>query len=155
MKRKNSKNNPVEQQPSEESSMSGIETALVGVQYEFQGPLPPPGILAQYENIKPGFAERILSLTEGEAIHRRQLQARKLEGDLERQARSFGEARWGQVCALLIGLAAILGGVYSSVHGAELPGSLIGTGGVVALTYVFIRGRKPQPKKKNPSEEDR
>ena len=153
MKRRKSKSNPSEQQTLEASSIPESETGLVGVKYEFQGPVPPPSVLAAYENIKSGFAERILSLAEGEAIHRRQLQARKLEGDLERQARSFGEARWGQVCALLIGLAAILGGVYSSVHGAELPGSLIGTGGIVTLTYVFIRGRKSQPKKENHSED--
>jgi uncharacterized membrane protein len=41
----------------------------------YQGPLPPAQQLQQYEQIQPGFADRILSLTEGEAAHRRQLEA--------------------------------------------------------------------------------
>lgn len=40
---------------------------------EFSGPLPHPGILEGYEKILPGSADRILTMAEEEANHRRQI----------------------------------------------------------------------------------
>lgn len=40
----------------------------------FRGPLPPPDALARYEQICPGFADRIVALTEREAENRQQLE---------------------------------------------------------------------------------
>jgi uncharacterized membrane protein len=37
----------------------------------YQGPIPDPDSLARYEQIQPGFAERIMRMAEEEAIHRR------------------------------------------------------------------------------------
>src|SRR5690606_33705875 len=37
----------------------------------FVGPLPPPEALERYEQLHSGFANRLLTLTETEAIHRR------------------------------------------------------------------------------------
>lgn len=37
----------------------------------FSGPLPPPQVLAQYESILPGSANRILSMAEKQSEHRR------------------------------------------------------------------------------------
>ena len=44
----------------------------------FSGPLPPPALLQGYENIKPGFAERIVQMAEGEANHRREQEKKPL-----------------------------------------------------------------------------
>lgn len=40
----------------------------------FRGPLPPPDALARYEQISPGFADRIVALAEREAENRQQLE---------------------------------------------------------------------------------
>lgn len=39
----------------------------------FKGPLPPPETLAQYKQIQHGFAERIMTVAEHEASHRRSM----------------------------------------------------------------------------------
>ena len=91
--------------------------------------------MAEYERVSPGFAERILSMAEREAEHRRALEVRQLD---------YGgrELLRGQLFGLLIGLAAIGGGVYSSVAGQPWAGGFIGTAGVVGLVSVFVLGRR-------------
>lgn len=37
----------------------------------YSGPIPDPDSLAKYEQIQPGFAERIIKMAEEEALHRR------------------------------------------------------------------------------------
>ena len=41
---------------------------------EFSGPLPHPEILAKYENVFPGAAERIFQMAENQANHRRSME---------------------------------------------------------------------------------
>jgi len=85
----------------------------------FQGPLPPPGLLAEYEQALPGCAERIVKAFEEENAHRRAMDVedRRLDSkevDIQEKALTLnGEAvRRGQwmafVTALLI--AGVVGG---------------------------------------------
>jgi hypothetical protein len=41
-----------------------------------------------------------------------------------------------------LGLAAIIGGVYAAVNGAETAGGIIATAGVGGLAAVFLTGKK-------------
>ena len=86
-------------------------------------------------------AERIVPMAETEAIHRREMEHKALDADIADQNKRFKEARIGQVCALIIGVAAILAGAYAATNGAQWPGGLIGGGGVIGLVSVFIYGR--------------
>lgn len=38
--------------------------------YMFSGPLPPPEILAKYDDVSPGFAERLMTMAENNQAHR-------------------------------------------------------------------------------------
>ncbi len=100
-----------------------------------QSPLPHPEIIEQYDRVLPGSAERLMRLVEQEAEHRRALEAQQLHSEMM-------ETRIGQWMAFLIGVFTIAAGAYTALHGAELPGALIGSGGVIGLTAVFIYGRK-------------
>lgn len=84
----------------------------------FQGPLPPPEILAGYESTLPGAADRILAMAERQAAHRQALEAAVVEGDSRRH---------------LIGLAA---GVVVTMSALALAGVLayLGHSGFSALT---------------------
>lgn len=44
--------------------------SLIHAQMEFSGPLPPPQILGQYDEVLPGAAERILRMAEKQQDHR-------------------------------------------------------------------------------------
>jgi uncharacterized membrane protein len=48
-----------------------ISNLSVSHTHAYHGPIPDPDSLARYEQIKPGFAERIICMAEEEAVHRR------------------------------------------------------------------------------------
>ncbi len=100
-----------------------------------QGPLPHPEVFGQYDQILPGSAERLLRLVEQEAEHRRAMETQQLRSEII-------ETRIGQFMAFLIGIFTIVAGSYTALHGAQVPGAFIGSGGVIGLVTVFIYGRK-------------
>jgi uncharacterized membrane protein len=51
--------------PPARQSDSGLISAA------FYGPLPPPNLVAGYENVSPGAAERIIKMAEKEAEHQK------------------------------------------------------------------------------------
>ena len=106
--------------------------AIEGIQ--FIGPIPPPAILQEYNNISPGCADRIIKYAEDEAEHRRKVEILTLKTETL-------EIRLGQIFGFLIGITTILSGTYAAINGAEIAGSLIGTGGVIGLVTAFITGR--------------
>ena len=98
---------------------------------QFVGPLPPPHILENYENIKQGFAERIFSMAEKEQYHRHE----------RRKARAAAEAR-GQYFAFSICLLAIVGGMVLVWFDHDVPGTILGGSTIGWLAYVFITGSR-------------
>jgi uncharacterized membrane protein len=108
----------------------------------FKGPIPPPEILAGYEQIKIGYAERIFLMAESENIHRREIENKELNANIEIIKRRDNEARLGQIFAFLIALSAIGGGVYATIHGSPIAGSVISTTGLVSIVGALIYGRK-------------
>ena len=47
-----------------------LEELLVRVSEKFAGPIPPPPVMKQYEEILPGSADRILKMAENQSEHR-------------------------------------------------------------------------------------
>ena len=68
------------------------------VQREWSGPLPPPDVMARYNDIVPGAAERILGMAENQTSHRIDIEKIAVRGD---QTRSF----WGLIFGFIISLA--------------------------------------------------
>ena len=60
---------------------------------------------------------------------------------IRRYEKQFVQDRWGQVCALIITLSAIVAGVYTASTGHEIAGSIIGVGGIGGIVTTFIAGR--------------
>ena len=89
-------------------------------------------MLERYEQVVPGFANRLLLMAESETHHRHTMEKVELNADIL-------ERRTGQWLAFLIGLTALVLGSYTAIQGSEIAGSFLGTGGVVGLVYVFLR----------------
>lgn len=100
----------------------------------FIGPLPHPDILRQYNELQPGFAERLLALTEQEADHRRGMERNSL-------AENSAEVRRGQVFALIIGLGGLAASVLAAYFNQPWVGGVLGGGTLVGLVSAFILGR--------------
>jgi uncharacterized membrane protein len=111
-------------------------------EYQYIGALPPPSYLKQYEDNHPGFADRLLNLSEREQSHRHQMEELYVRGNIEDQKRWRLEGNIGQALALIVSLVALGGGTYAAVNNAQWPGAIIGASGVGGLAAVFVKGRQ-------------
>ncbi len=127
---------PQTQQPSPQQ-----ESQIVAVR-GFSGPLPPPETLQQYEKVCRGSADRIITMAENQATHRHDLEKKQLQADIKLACKEANEIKLGQFLGFLIGIFTVAGGTYAATHGAQIPGVLIGSGGVIGLVTAFIYGRK-------------
>ena len=115
---------------------------------EFSGPLPHPGILAKYNEIVPGSADRIIKMAEDQSAHRRDLERKVIQSDII-------NSRLGLIFGLVIGLAAFV--LSYKVAELELPwlAGIISVGYVVSLVGTFIYGSQGRRKDlKNKKEEN-
>ncbi|MFF9346882.1 DUF2335 domain-containing protein [Streptomyces sp. NPDC014734] len=85
------------------------------------GPLPDPRTMAQYEQILPGAADRILAMAETAATGRIKIEERQAEAEISAASTGQGSALFLTICAM-IGAAAffmagknIAGGAFLSV----------------------------------------
>ena len=105
------------------------------------GPLPPPEVLAGYDRIVPGAAERIISMAENQARHRQQIEKIAIESDSK-------DARLGLYFGLTIGLVAVIGGVTCIMSGHEVGGTIVGGTGLTGLVGVFVYGSTQRRKER-------
>lgn len=94
-------------------------------------------MLAKYNDCLPNGAERILSLAENQAKHRQGLESAVVRGNLRAETR-------GQVCAFILGLVAIVGGIWLIASGKDALGLSAIITAFTALAATFIYGRWQQ-----------
>jgi uncharacterized membrane protein len=99
----------------------------------YKGPLPPPKVLREFDEVVPGSAERIIALMERQADHRMHLEKCVVEGDNRR-------ANWGIVTATSITILVLATSTVLIVFGYGLYGTILGAVDLVALASVFIYG---------------
>lgn len=100
----------------------------------FEGPLPPPALLRDYDTALPGLGERIVRMAETEGDHRRVIERRLV-----------GLSGWGLASGTLICLVALVGGFLLLSRGRNLSGLapiILALGGVIA-TLVLQRSAPP------------
>ena len=138
--------NPPKTNPPPPQQLEGVQAAVVQRRFQFVGPLPPPGILEQYDKLCPGSAQRIIDAAHEEGVHRHELETKALDANVEAMRRQFAEARLGQVFALIIALTFVGVGAYVSIHGQPWSGTILGGIGLGGIVTAFIVGReKPNP----------
>jgi uncharacterized membrane protein len=115
--------------------------AILEQRTRFSGPLPPPGLLDEYELVLPGLAGRIVAMAEAEGEHRRRLQRRVVR---------LSEA--GLASAFIIAMTVVVGGFFLIHEGSSREGVSSVLGGLATLLVVYLaRGRKPQPRREAPA----
>ncbi len=112
---------------------------VVSMSESHSGPLPHPRILAGYEKIVPGAANRILAMAENEAEHRHSVDDRCIRIDSR-------DSLLGIICAFVLGLTAMIVGALIAIKSPETAGVVCGTllagGGLAAIVGAFITGTK-------------
>ena len=101
------------------------------IEESFEGPLPHPAILAEYENIVPGLAERIVVMAENQSAHRQRLESRVVYHDTRR-------SMLGLIFALVIVLAGFGCAVYLALNGQPVAAGIFTLGPLATIAGIFI-----------------
>ena len=115
-------------QPANAQSVQLIETTT-----EFSGPLPPPALLAAYDRVVPGAAERIIIMAEAQSKHRRDMESQVVASDIR-------NARRGLLFGFMLGLVAIGGGIFIVFRGQAVAGTIFSGLYLVGIVGVFVYG---------------
>lgn len=97
------------------------------------GPLPLSSILAEYDNLVPGSAERIIGWAERQSEHRMSLEKAVVQSDIRR-------SYWGMAAGFVIAVVYGVGGCIVTALGQPTAGATIATVSVVSLVGVFVYG---------------
>jgi uncharacterized membrane protein len=103
----------------------------------FEGPLPPPQTLAEYERLCPGTAGRILAMAEAQSQHRQELEKCMVNSNCRNQDR-------GPILGFLLAAGVIVIGGYLILQGKELTGLTALVAALAAIVVPFIYGKRAQ-----------
>ena len=136
----------LQKRPSDASEYkSGRE--VIRMKTSFTGPVPPPKMLEQYNNVLPNAAERIVAMAERQSAHRQKLEEIVIKSSSRNEL-------IGQIFALIIALFVVGGGIYLLVQGKDAAGLAAIITPLAVLTGVFVYGKHLQRKElenKNPN----
>ena len=130
---KRNRNNP----PPPSNAITSLTTQSVS----FSGPLPPPGLLARYNDVIPNGAERIMAMAERQSAHRESLEATVVAGNVASQAR-------GSHYAFIICLITIVGGFVLIGMGKNIYGISAVIGSLATLAGVFVIAKREQKRER-------
>lgn len=99
----------------------------------FEGPLPPPAVLREYDALAPGSAERIIRLMEQQSHHRMELEKTAIQHDTRR-------ANWGLASGTMLSIGVLVLCAYLVYTGNALTGVALVIAEIVALAGVFVYG---------------
>lgn len=117
------------------------EISTITQSVSFSGPIPPPGLLARYNEVIPNGAERIFAMAERQSIHRESLEAKVVEGNVASQAR-------GSHYAFIICVVTIIGGFVLIGMGKNIYGISAVIGSLATLAGVFVIAKREQRKER-------
>lgn len=96
------------------------------------GPLPPPEVFRNYNDVLPGAADRIMNMIETQAEHRMKMESSLVEGALRTE-------RLGQIFGLTVVLLAFAVSAWLIQTGHPVAGTILGVTDLVGLVAVFAR----------------
>lgn len=103
---------------------------------QWQGPLPPPGALEQFERVVEGGAERIFRMAEQEQKHRHEMEATIASSETTLEKR-------GQILGATLYIGGIVGAIAAVWLGAAWPVPVAMVGVTVAgVIKAIINGRR-------------
>ena len=104
------------------------------------GPLPSPHVLAGYETILPGAADRILSMAEKEQAHQHQ--------DKNSQTREVSKIMlWGQICSFIVAISAVSFSFILLLYDKQIAGFVTLFSTIATFLSVYFHKLKTDVKK--------
>jgi uncharacterized membrane protein len=110
---------------------SAEDSSLVEVHSAWQGPVPPPAVLADFNGVVEGGAERVFRQWELETEHRRNYERKALSGRI-----------WldgiGRATAFVFAISALAVTAYAAFIGQPLVAAVLGGGTIAAVTTALV-----------------
>ena len=119
----------------DQSTKISILLRRINKSITFSGPIPHPTILKGYEEVLPGSADRILSMTEKEGEHRRKIETELVKND---NIRSY----LGQIAGFTIAIVGLGGSIYLGINDKVWASGIMSAGTLTGLVTVFVKGDK-------------
>lgn len=132
-------NDPNLSKDTKEKIVNFISTFTIRKATTFSGPLPPPEILKNYNDIVQNGAERIISMAEKQSIHRMMLEEHAIKEELK-------QSRNGQFFGFFLGVFGLSLATILAMYGHETIAGIFGTTTILGLVTVFVLGKKAQIK---------
>ena len=108
----------------------------------FSGPIPPPELLKQYNDIISDGADRIVSMAENQSKHRMDLEKSVITEELKQSKR-------GQIFGLTLVIFCIILAFILSMTNHETVAGILAGSTVVSLATVFVIGKQAQKRNLN------
>jgi len=102
---------------------------------EYKGIIPPPNLMEKYENIKPGFAERIMKMAEQQSSHRREMEKKYIKS-------AFNDSKTGLWLGFIIVFFALCVSGFLIYSDKVIGGTILGTTSLASLAGVFVYGTR-------------
>jgi uncharacterized membrane protein len=122
-----------------EEILRAIGAIAVKSSSSYSGPLPPPEMLKQFDEVLPGLAKIIVDRVEKQSDHRMRLEERTIFEQLS-------ESRRGQHYGLVIGLSGLLTCAVLALMGHDTVAAVIGAMDLAGLVAIFVIGKREQRK---------
>lgn len=110
---------------------------------EFSGPIPPPTIIAGYENVVPGAADRIIKMAEQQSSHRQAIELMETKAEMR-------DSLLGVIFAFGLGtgclVACIIMVIMVPVAAGAICGSILGITGIASIVAAFLKNTRPPNK---------
>lgn len=103
----------------------------------FSGPLPPPNILKDYDDLIPNGAERIFKMVENQSNHRQSLESTVVKSNSR-------DSLLGIISAFAICIVTIIAGVFCIISNHPIAGTILSGTGLVSIVGTFIYGTRSE-----------
>ena len=116
-------------------------SVLIRGEQTFSGPIPHPAILADYNEVVPNAAERIIAMAEKQSKHRIEIEKQVIKNDIR-------SSHLGKILGFLLALTSIVGSIFLLYLGKNLTGFFLWFGTLGSLVGVFVYGTDSRRKER-------
>ena len=103
------------------------------------GPIPPPEVIGEYNNIVPGSAEKIIEQALSQTSHRISIEKYMIKHNVRR-------AYWGQIYGFIIAFFGLSLGGFLIYKGHDFAGAILAGVTLCGMVTVFVIGREQRQK---------
>jgi len=147
-------NSPVANAVAAQTAQQQVGMVAAQTTQLYQGPIPHPEVLAKFDDLVPGAAQRLINLAVEESEHRRQMEDMAMTANVSTQSRNVAIAEYqskavfrsdtiSQILGAVVTTSCVVGAVYLAVNGHEGIAALLCAVPTGALVQAFFIKRKP------------